>query len=50
MKGGFATPEETILLDYVSTIFYTAMWNAAKYRHWEVLGAISGELLLKIMV
>lgn len=46
LQKGPASAQKTLLLDYVSPIIPTALWDAFKNRHWAVVLSITGHLLI----
>ncbi|KAJ3515065.1 hypothetical protein NM208_g15007 [Fusarium decemcellulare] len=46
LRQGPSPVDKSLLLDYVSPILPTSLWNAIKNRHWAVVMSITGHLLI----
>ncbi|KAF4962308.1 hypothetical protein FSARC_9593 [Fusarium sarcochroum] len=46
LQKGPAPVDKSLLLDYVSPILPTALWQAIKNRHWFVVASTTGHLLI----
>lgn len=49
LKGGPATADKTVLLDYVSPILPVNLWKAGELKHITVLVAICADIVLRIV-
>ena len=50
MKRGPTAASQSILLDYITPMLPSGLWQATKNRHWAVLASIMSSLMLRLCV
>ena len=50
MKQGPTAASQSILLDYITPMLPTGLWQASKNRHWAVVASIMSYLMLHLCV